>query len=214
VGSRADGERSVVYQQGRAAMIYKATITCASLRVRESRIIADLLLKEVDQAQWKEAIVENNVLQMKSVESIKRISGLLRSRLKPMGPELWCMVRDGEKELATQATFAAAVKNSRLLGDFLDLTVREQKNLFAPQLQSNLWAEYLAGCRGRDPDMPHWSESTVNRLRSAIYSMLAEVGYIDNALKRTLQNVFIDEQLSQYLKQNGETYVLRCMEVH
>jgi bacteriophage exclusion system BrxA-like protein len=55
-------------------VIYTATITSASLRLRESRIIADLLLQAVTDTAWKEAIVERNVLQMGSVESIKRIS--------------------------------------------------------------------------------------------------------------------------------------------
>ena len=33
-------------------MIYTATITSASLRLRESRIIAGLLLDEVDEREW------------------------------------------------------------------------------------------------------------------------------------------------------------------
>ncbi len=44
-------------------------------------------------------------------------------------------VRDGGHEQATQAVFAAAVKNCRLLGDFMDMTMREQKILFAEILE-------------------------------------------------------------------------------
>jgi len=146
-------------------MIYTATITSASLRLRESRIIADLLLQGVSDEDWKQAIIEENVLQMDSIESIKRISRLLRARLKPLGEGLWEMVRDGDREQATQAVFAGAVKNSRLLGDFMDITMREQRALFAKKLEYRMWNEYIAGCLGRDPDMPHWSESTVARLQ-------------------------------------------------
>ena len=64
-------------------MIYTATITRASLRLRESRIIADLLLQGVSDDAWKEAILVENRLQMNRVESIKRISRLLRARLDP-----------------------------------------------------------------------------------------------------------------------------------
>ena len=97
-------------------MIYTATITSASLRLRESRIIADLLLQAVSDGAWKEAILERNMLQMGSVESIKRISRLIRARLEPLGEGVWKMVRDGGHTQATQAIFAGAVKNSRLLG--------------------------------------------------------------------------------------------------
>ncbi|MCA9633381.1 MAG: DUF1819 family protein [Myxococcales bacterium] len=194
-------------------MIYTATITSASLRLRESRIVAGLLIDGVDADAWKEAVLEENVLQMRSVESIKRISRLLRARLEPMGQGLWEIVRDGGREQATQAAFAAAVKNSRLLGDFMDITMREQKALFAKNLEYRMWTDYIEGCRGRDPDMPHWSDATVARLRSAVFSMLAEAGYLKDTRSLLLQNVFVDAQLAAYLRDQGETYVLRCLEV-
>ncbi len=194
-------------------MIYTATITTASLRLRESRIIADLLLQGVSDETWKQAIKEDNILQMSSPESIRRISGLLRARLEPMGEGVWQMVRDGDREQATQAVFAGAIKNSRLLGDFMDITLREQRILFAKMLEYRMWNEYIDGCLGRDPDMPHWSESTVARLRSAVFSMLAEAGYLKDTRSRLLQNVFIDPQLAAYLQDRNETYVLRCMKV-
>ena len=194
-------------------MTYTATITSASLRLRETRVIADLLLQGVTDEAWKKAIEEQNILQMSSIESIRRISRLLRTRLEPLGHELWKMVRDGGREQATQAVFAGAVKNSRLFGDFMDLTMREQRMLFAKKLEPRMWNEYIAGCRGRDPGMPHWSDATVARLRSAVFSMLAEAGYLKDTRTLLLQNVFVDSQLAHYLQERRETYVLRCMQV-
>ena len=194
-------------------MIYTATITTASLRLRDSRIVADLLLQDLSEAAWKEAIMERNVLQMKSVETIKRISRLLRDRLEPLGEGLWKMVRDGGIEQATQAALAGAVKNSRLFGDFMDITMREQRALYAKKLEYRLWNDYIAGCRGRDPDMPNWSDATVARLRSAVFSMLAEAGYLKDTRSLLLQNVFLDSSLAAYLRDRGETYIVRCLEV-
>jgi hypothetical protein len=194
-------------------MIYTATITSASLRLRESRLIADLLLKEVSKEEWDRAIFEDNILQMDSEVGVRRFANQLRSRLEPLGEGLWKMVRDGGREQATQAAFAGAIKHSRILGDFMDLTIREQRALFAKQLENRMWTEYIGGCRGRDPDMPHWSDTTVTRLRSAVFSMLAEAGYLKDTRTLLLQNVFIDQQLAAYLRDRGETYVLRCMEV-
>jgi hypothetical protein len=194
-------------------VIYTATITSASLRLRECRIIADLLLQSVDNAAWKEAMIEQNVLQMGSVESIKRISSQLRTRLEPLGESLWQMVRDGGKELATQAVLAGTIKNSRLFGDFMDIAMREQRALFAKNLEHRMWIDYIAGCRGRDPDMPNWSDTTVAKLRSMVFSMLAEAGYLENTRSLLLQNVFLDISLTDYLRDRGETYVVRCLEV-
>jgi len=194
-------------------MIYTATITSASLRLRESRIIAELLLDGTDTNGWVDALHTRNVLQMANTGSIRRISRLLRARLEPMGPGLWELVRDGDRLQSTQAVFASAVNQSRLLGDFLDIAVRDQLALFATTLEYHVWIDYLEGCRGRDPDMPHWSDSTNARLRSAVFSMLAEAGYLESTRSRRLQPVFVDETLAAHLRANQHHYVLRCLEV-
>ncbi|MHB8762850.1 MAG: DUF1819 family protein [Deferrisomatales bacterium] len=194
-------------------MIYTATISSTPLRLRETRIVADLLLQGVNDGAWKKAIVEDNVLQAGSQVGVVRSANILRARLEPLGEGLWTMVRDGEREQATQAAFAGAVQHSRLLGDFMDITLREQRALFAEKLEPRTWSEYIAGCRGRDPEMPHWSDTTVAKLRSIVFSMLAEAGYLKDTRSLRLQNVFVDAQLAAYLRDRGETYVLRCMEI-
>jgi len=196
-----------------ARMRYKADITAGALKLPESRIIADLLLREVDAAGWKEAIVKRNVLQARSPATAIRLTKLIRGRLETMGPELWKLVRDGKGGAATHAVFAAAVKHSPLLGDFLELVVGEQYRLFSPALSYKLWADYLEGCRERDPDMPLWNETTRRRLRSSVFQMLAQAGYIENTRSLKLQTVHVAEQVLRYLKANHEDYVLRCIQV-
>ena len=194
-------------------MRYKADITAGSLKVSESRIIADLLLKGVDETTWKEAIQNENILQFKNPATAIRIGRLIRKRLELMRPNLWKLVRDGTGTVATHAILAAAVKHSPLVGDFLDLVVREQYRLFNTALSNKLWGDYLDDCRGRDPDIPVWNESTRKRLRSSVFQILAQAGYIENTRSKKLQTVHIASQVLQYLEKNNEHYVLHCIKV-
>ena len=194
-------------------MYYKADITAGSLKVAESRIVAGLLLRKVNADGWKKAIIEDNVLQTRSEATAIRIGRLIRKRLELMNPDLWGLVRDGTGTVATHAVLAAAVKHSPLLGDFLDLVVREQYRLFNTALSNKLWDEYLYDCRGRDPDMPIWNESTRKRLRSSVFQILAQAGYIENTRSKRLQTVHIASQVLQYLERHNEHYVLRCIKV-
>jgi len=196
-----------------AGMRYKADITAGALKVAESRIIADLLLRECDDEGWKDAIVTKNVLQARSPATASRLTRLVKGRLMTMGPDLWRKIRDGKGSVATHAVLAAAVKHSPLLGDFLDLVVREQYRLFAKTLATKLWDEYLDGCQERDPDLPQWNESTRRRLRSSVFQTLAQAGYIESTRSLKLQNVHIAEQVLHYLNAQGEDYVLRCIQV-
>jgi hypothetical protein len=76
-------------------MRYKADITAGSLKVPESRIIADLLLCGINQGEWNEAILDKNVLQARSPETARRLTRLIRRRLETMKASLWRLVRDG-----------------------------------------------------------------------------------------------------------------------
>jgi hypothetical protein len=194
-------------------MRYHADITAGSLKVPESRIVADLLLRGADEQDWKDAIVIQNLLQTRNPATAIRLGRLIRKRLELMEANLWKLVRDGSSVVATHAALAAAVKHSALLGDFLDLVVRDQYRVFAKVLTDKSWDDYLDDCRGRDPDMPLWHESTRRRLRSSVFQILAQAGYIDNTKQRTLQTVHIASQVLRYLDKHDEHYVLRCIQV-
>ena len=66
---------------------------------------------------------------------------------------------------ATHAVFAAAVKHSPLLGDFLGMAVADQYRRFGKTISNKMFADYLDGCRERDPLMPAWTEETRERIR-------------------------------------------------
>jgi hypothetical protein len=61
--------------------------------------------------------------------------------------------------------------------------------------------------------MPLWSETTRSRLRSSVFQMLAQAGYIENTRSLKLQTVHIAEQVLSLLKADQEEYVLRCIQV-
>lgn len=179
----------------------------------ESRVIAGLLLRGVTDKEWRKAIYDQNVLQARSPKTAKRLSVLIRGRLDQVEAPLWKLIHDGSVVEATHACLAAAIKASHLLGDFLDLVVREQYRTFKETLSRRLWSDYIENCRSRDPEMPQWSDSTITRLRSTVFTITAEAGYIDSTKTRKLQGVHIVRPVLQYLEHQHEQYVLRCIQV-
>jgi hypothetical protein len=194
-------------------MRYSADITAGALKLPESRVIASLLIRGLSSQGWREAIYDQNVLQTRSPESAKRLVRLIRSRLDQVDAELWRWVAEGDTTVATHAVLAAAVKQSHLLGDFLDLVVRDQYRVFNERLTNSLWDQYLDDCRGRDPQMPEWHDSTRSRLRSSVFQILAQTGYVQDTRSLKLQTVFIADEVIDYLKRHDEVYVLRCIQV-
>jgi len=175
--------------------------------------VADLLLRGVKGEAWRTAIEVENVLQTRSRRTARNLGKLLKARLIPFEPAFWELIRDSATPEMQHALLAAVVKHSPLLGDFLDLVVREQYRRFAPTLPFSLWEDYLLDCRGRDPEMPWWTESTRRHLRSAVYLCLAQAGFLENTRSLKLQPVFIATPVLRYLESKDERYVLRCLQV-
>jgi hypothetical protein len=192
---------------------YRADISAGALKVPETRVIADLLLRAVDEQGWKRAITSENILQTRNPATAIRLARLIKARLALVDAELWKMIHEGTGVVVVHAALASAIKHSILLGDFLDLVVREQYHIFNPALSNKLWDDYLSDCRGRDPEMPEWSESTRRRLRSSIFQTLAQAGFVENTKTLKLQPVHIAPQVLRYLADRDEDYVLRCIQV-
>lgn len=194
-------------------MRYRAEITAGALKVPESRVVAELLLRGVSEQEWRQAIYKDNRLLTRSPKTAQTLAGLIRGRLSLFEAPLWTLIRDGSMQEATHACLAATVKASPLVGDFLDLAVRDAYRTFKTTLALTLWADFIADCRGRDPAMPQWREATLLRLRSSVYTILAEAGYLHSTQTRLLQTVHIVAPVLRYLEQHDERYVLRCLQV-
>jgi len=128
-----------------------------------------------------------------------------------MSPVLWRMVRVGKMVVATHAVLASSIKHSYVLGDFLDLVIKDQYRRFGNALTKKLWFDFLEDCRGRDPQMPQWHESTARRMGSSVFQILAQVGYIKDTRSMLLQRPQIIDEVIGYLERNKEDYVHRCI---
>lgn len=192
---------------------YKANITAGTLLVHESRKIAELMLSGVDSNAWKEVIENQNILQRRSLASAIRIANFIRSRLELMTPELWKLIKDGDSIIATHACFAAAIKHCKLLGDYLDIVVREQFKKLEDKLTPRLWEDFILGCKQREPEMEEFPPSTANKMRTNVHKILHEAGYLEDSRKWILQRVNIVPDVLQYLRDNNEDYVLKCIQV-
>ena len=184
-----------------------------SLLVRESQIIARLLLEHADAKAWHKAIVIDNILQKRSPESSKRQARLIKSRLVLMQPELWTIIDQGMTDAVIQALLAAAIKRSHLLGDFMDQILRSHWQTFRNKISISDWENFLATCTQIDSNLKTWKDSTRNQLRHVIFRILVEAKYINNTGSLELLPVTMVPEVKNYLSDHSEEYVLKCMEI-
>lgn len=193
--------------------LYSADITAGSLKLRESRLIAGLLIDDVSEDDFRKEVVERNVLQARSPATAIRLARLIKSRLLGFDSDLWRIVCVGEKALATQALLVAAIQHSALLRDFIDLCLRDEYRLLHTELSKSLWPSFLEGCAARDPAVSSWSESTKRRLRSSVFDVLAQAGFLSDTRKRHLQRFILLPELRSYLAARNDQNLLNCLQL-
>ncbi|MCD6585899.1 MAG: DUF1819 family protein, partial [Desulfobacteraceae bacterium] len=164
--------------------IYNGEIVAGSLLIPESRHIAKLLIANADDDAWHQAIVIDNVLQKRSPAAAKRQAKLIKNRLSLMQPALWEMIDQGSNDVATQAILAAAIKHSRLLGDFMDQVIQSHWKTFITKISTTDWNSFLETCIQKDPVIDTWMDSTRAKLKQVVFRILAESKYVDGT--RTL----------------------------
>jgi hypothetical protein len=192
---------------------YKANFSKGGLMVPETRLVADLLLQGVDHERWERAIRVENVLAKRSPSTAITKANLIRARLRSMPASLWELIRDGSRPVATQAALAATVVYSPLLGDFLDLVVRDLYRYLERQLKRAHWDQYVDDCRMRDSQMPSWNESTRTTLRTRAFGMLREAGYIAAGSAHALQPMQVAPEVVKVLREAEQWYALRCIQL-
>lgn len=193
--------------------IYSADFVAGSLLISESRQIARLLLDGVDQKAWRKAIEVENVLQKRNPLAAKRQAKLIKNRLDLMKPELWELVVNGTSEVIVHALLAATIKQTRLLGDFMDKVIRQHWRTFTTRISSKDWEDFMETCAQMEPHVLKWTESTQNKIRQVAFRILAESKYIDGTRTLGLLPVSVTPDVRRYLVKNSEEYVLNCMEV-
>ena len=191
---------------------YNAEISAGSLMPLESRRIAVLLQTEPDSAAWIQAIETDNILQKRTPATARRQASLISRRLTTLAPEAWKLIAERDSEVSIQLLLAAAVKHSRLLGDFLLNVYANRQRGMELSLLSSEWHDFLVECTHRDPTVATWSESTKKKLRQVIVRILVEAKYLDNSRSMQLTPRALHPDVRRYLTTHDESYVLECLE--
>lgn len=176
-------------------------------------MIAELLLANADDADWKQAIQVENRLQKRSPATAKRQSSALRKRLERLDQPFWRALRDGDDELATQVAFVAALERNLLLVEFVETIVQDAFSLRAENLAQYQWTDFLEDRSHRDPAIEDWTEVSKKKMGQVVFRMLAEVGLLQSTRSLRLQHVLVRLEVNALLEDSRRDRIKACLNV-
>ncbi len=192
--------------------LYNTELSRGSLLTLESRRIASLLLTKPDADAWKKAIEVENILQKDTAGTAKRQAKLIKKRLETLDPVAWKLITQKDSEVTNQLLFAAAIKENKLLGDFVrSVYVSRQKKL-EPSIATNDWEDFLIECAHHDPSVSTWNENTKRKVLNGIARILVEAKYLVDRKTMKLSPQSLHPVVRTYLIERKEKYVLECLE--
>lgn len=192
---------------------YLGDLIGGSLMLRESQIIADLLLKNPTIEDWNEQIIDRNILQKRSGASAKRNAATVRKRIGHLGNEFLKLVAFGSSELSTQAMLAATLINSPILADFMRGIVMDAKRMYRESLDSSDWEHFWLERTRLFPDLAKMTESSTYKVAQVAFKVVSDSGYISSTRNKTLQNVYILPEIKDFLVGLSREDLIQAMEV-
>lgn len=178
----------------------------------ESKRIATLLFKKPDAATWKRAIEVENILQKDTVGTAVRQSILIRKRLATLDATAWKLITERESEVTNQLLFAAAIKQNKLLGDFMRHVYASRQQQMEPDISVANWEDFLTECAHHDPLVANWNDSTQLKILNGIARILVEAKYLVNRKSMKLSPRDLHPVVRRYLVERNENFVLDCLE--
>jgi hypothetical protein len=193
-------------------MGYKAEISAGALMPLESRRLAAFLLNSPNEQQWKQALIEENILQKKTPSTALRQARLIKDRLGTLDSKAMDMIANREQEVSIQLLLVAAIKHSQLLCDFIaDVYIMRQRQMDLALLTAD-WDNFVLDCIHRDKSVLEWSESTQTKLFQVIRRILAETKYIENSRTMKITPQSLHPDVKHYLQSHDEQYLVTLLE--
>jgi hypothetical protein len=192
--------------------LYNTEISRGSLLPLESKRIAALLLTEPDAATWKRAIELENILQKDTVGTAVRQSVLIRKRLATLDAAAWTLIAERESEVTNQLLFAAAIKQNKLLGDFMRNVYASRQQQMEPDISVASWEDFLTECAHHDFSVASWNENTKLKIINGIARILIEAKYLVDRKSMKLSPRDLHPVVRRYLVERNEKFVLDCLE--
>lgn len=191
---------------------YVGDINGGSLMLNDSLILAEYLLQDPDKEQWKQLIVEENVLQRKSPHTALRAAATVRKRLAPLGHEFLNDILTLPERAYVQLLMVALLVQSPIMADFMRNVLAEARRVYKSNLEHEAWQDFIDDrCRSW-PELNDYSDETYKKIGKNVIRALAEAGYLNSSRSKQIQAVYVEPETKNWLEKLNRIDLIEVME--
>ncbi len=157
---------------------YSMSFTTGTLLYRESITVAQLYQELGDWNTVRDRVIAENRLQMRTLNSSKRIGREINSRLKTLTPLELAILNDDLQQEQAYVLWLAVCKRYRFIYEFAVEVIREKFLRFDFMLAPVEFDAFFNAKAEWHPEVERVAPSTRNKLRQFVFKMLREADLI------------------------------------
>ena len=187
---------------------YTSSLTSETLRFREMRIVAKLILVGKSDMEIRGEVISENLFQFKAGSSYTQ--KVLRRALQRLHAletrELITAVAEASSESAKQICLYSMMLTNKVMMDFMLCVVAEKYRTFDRHFSGDA-EKFLNRISQQSPQQISWSALTIRAMAKSMRNALCEAGILDRKTK-TLQPILIPAVLRQTIIERGNQAIL------
>lgn len=191
---------------------YIGDLVGGGLFLTESRIIAESLLKDLSDDQWKSLIIENNILQKKSGQTAIRYARTIRSRIEGLGEKFITELLTANERAYIQMLMMSLLIHSPVIADFMRLTLAEACRTYKPALTADAWSEFYDSRMRAYAELGGFSDSTIKKMGNNAIKALVDSAYLSDSRTKKIQPVYLMPEVKDCLVSMGREDLIDVME--
>lgn len=179
------------------------SFTTAALLYRESNKILELNAQLSDWSIVRKRAVEQNLLQMRTPGTSRRICSEVIARLTTLTPAELSILRDGSPQEQRYVLWLAVCKRYRFVCRFAKDVVREKVLRFDYELTRQDYDSFFRSEAERHPELDRLTETTRNKQRQFIFRTLREADLLSHSNR--IQPAILSPRLLEAVHQDDSS---------
>lgn len=191
------------------------SLTREQFLLREIRIVAALRLQGLSDTQIIQRVLDENLFQYPSKTNLRRIANVCLARLNALSagtPDvatlLTVVLAEGMPAPASQANLYAMMLVYPLVRSFMTECVGERMARGNFHLTRTDLNAFFTALQLQDEAAAAWTESTTKRIKSTLWNLLVQAGYLPKRTSETLQRPLLDPTVKDAIVANGHAQLL------
>ena len=197
---------------------YKLSFTAVSFMLNNTIKVAEKYNELRDWSTVETEIIENNLLQKRTLSTAKRMFKEYKCRVQALNTEELELLLSGSFEVQKQINLLAICKTYQVILDFIIDIVRNKYLEFNAVLKDIDFEIFLDDKSLDFPELEKLKDSTKVKLRRVVFRILDESGLITDIKSKIITPILIKDEVKNIVTKNNpellKIYLLADIEIN